>query len=147
MQAALTSIKKAARAVADRLQAWWARLRVKVTAVAAQITLTAQNIWRRHKTPLIWSLTWVAFGTLATLGLAGAYYTSPPARVWLEETALVVGQVAATPLTWLKGRRPAPPAGVTTAVSPAQPAYPPPPTTQRAIPIPGIPAKAAATAA
>ncbi len=128
MKAILDSLKAAARAAADRLKALWAKVRARMTVAAARATLTAQNIWRQHKTPILWGLAWIAFGTLTTLGLAGVYYTSPQARFWLEDTALATGKIVATPFEWLKANgQPQQQTVISTAVSAAAAAPPSPP--------------------
>jgi hypothetical protein len=142
MKAILDSLKAAARAAVDRMKALWAKVRAKTTVVAARVTLTARNIWVNHKEPILWSLAWIAFGTLATLGLAGVYYTSPEARLWLEDTALATGKLVAAPFGgWLKVQQPATAVVAHTATStttppPAPPAVSSAPRTTYQIPIP-----------
>ncbi|GAB4430178.1 MAG: hypothetical protein Kow0031_10990 [Anaerolineae bacterium] len=126
MKAILESLKAAARRAANRLKALWARARAQTTVTVTRVKLTARNIWRNHKEPILWSLAWIAFGTLATLGIAGVYYTSPEARRWLEDTTLAIGKLVSAPFGWLKVQQPATAAVAQTATATITPPTAPP---------------------
>jgi hypothetical protein len=147
MKALLRGIKQTLAAAGACLKTTWQHTRRKTAALwrlarmsakqaAAHIKQRLTDFWQAHHQTVVWAVTWLLFGTLATGGLLYVYHTSPPAREWLD--ALAASLV--TPLYWLLAQRSAWAAARRTSTAAATmahtaPASPP----ARARPIPGLP--------